>query len=361
MLKKSIAIFISSLCFITSANTTYASSAPDYVDKYLNSLANDSGNLFSDVGTTSTEMLAKISDLTDIQKSSLRNLINSVIDKRKVDLDNGNSYSSMLAINLSDLTDNELQWLLDAIDGNVDINSLDSSSGPVSENSIDVLIQNASDFDKKLLRNAADCAIYNLDHGLKIESFSSYIAQQLSTTSRPRLEHIKEALQVNSEDGKKDVYEITANYTDWFNYFSPADSIEYDPHFTTSVELGGRVLSLDDIQIFIDSETNEIQFIMLPLNVGSGANDTTKQAFNLVALISSVEFGDLPKNDFDREQVKNVSSIISYNLVNCLTDNASEIIADKRKTFYEDDDYVYQIIYLEDSSKFEMVIFETNN
>lgn len=70
----------------------------------------------SNVGMTESELTNKINALTDIQKSALRNSINSVIAKKQNGLDTGNSYSSMLSINLSNLSEFELQTLVDIID-----------------------------------------------------------------------------------------------------------------------------------------------------------------------------------------------------------------------------------------------------
>lgn len=121
-----------------------------------------------------------------------------------------------------------------------------------------------------------------------------------------------------------------------------------------------RALSIDELQIFLDSKTNDIQFIMLPL-IASDNGEATRQAYSVIALISAIEYGALPQSESDMEYVGNISSIISYNLINCLTDNSDKIISDNRMTIYEDDDYVYQIIYLSESSKFELVVFETDN
>lgn len=71
---------------------------------------------FSSTGVTESELTNKINALTDIQKSALRNSINSVIAKKQNGLDTGSSYSSMLSINLSNLSEFELQTLVDIID-----------------------------------------------------------------------------------------------------------------------------------------------------------------------------------------------------------------------------------------------------
>lgn len=238
-----------------------------------------------------------------------------------------------------------------------DDSAVENQTAFTSDDDIDLLVQNMTDFDKKVLQNAVDCALYNLQNDLEIKSFSSYISQKLETTSISRLKRIKESLGNNGQ--KSDCFEISANYTDWFNHFSP-DKIEYDPHFSSSYGLDVRALSIDELQIFLDSKTNDIQFIMLPL-IASDNGEATRQAYSVIALISAIEYGALPQSESDMEYVGNISSIISYNLINCLTDNSDKIISDNRMTIYEDDDYVYQIIYLSESSKFELVVFETDN